>query len=201
MNVLAVLAGGSIGTLAGARLPEGMRSTAMHSIGIVTLLVGISNFLKVDNVLVSLLSVILGLAVGELLDVDALLRRLGDHLEQRFSKGESPVSRAFVTTSLLFCVGPLTVIGSLQDGLNGDYSLLALKSALDFITALAFASVLGCPALGRDGPLSTGLTDARGRVSGRGHNRTHDLIDDRDRGHPDLRPWPWSARPERGQGG
>ena len=115
INVLAVLAGGSIGTLAGARLPEGMRSTAMHSIGIVTLLVGVSNFLKVDSVLVPLLSVILGLAVGELLDVDALLRRLGDHLEQRFSKGESPVSRAFVTTSLLFCVGPLTVIGSLQD--------------------------------------------------------------------------------------
>jgi uncharacterized protein len=143
INVLAVLAGGGIGTLAGARLPEGMRSTAMQAIGIVTLLVGVSHFLEFDNVLVPLLSVILGLAVGELLDLDALLRRLGDRLEERFSKGESPVSRAFVTTSLLFCVGPLTVIGSLQDGLNGDYSLLALKSALDFIAALAFASVLG----------------------------------------------------------
>ena len=143
INVLAVLAGGSIGTLAGARLPEGMRSTAMQAIGIVTLLVGVSHFLEVDNVLVPLISVILGLAVGELLGLDALLRRLGDFLEKRFSKGESPVSRAFVTTSLLFCVGPLTVIGSLQDGLNGDYSLLALKSALDFIAALAFASVLG----------------------------------------------------------
>jgi uncharacterized membrane protein YqgA involved in biofilm formation len=143
INVLAVLAGGGIGTLAGARLPEGMRSTAMQAIGIVTLLVGVSHFLEVDNVLVPLLSVILGLAVGELIDVDGLLRRLGDRLERRFSKGESPVSRAFVTTSLLFCVGPLTVIGSLQDGLNGDYSLLALKSALDFIAALAFASVLG----------------------------------------------------------
>jgi uncharacterized protein len=143
INVLAVLAGGSIGTLAGARLPEGMRSTAMQAIGIVTLLVGVSHFLEVDDVLVPLVSVILGLVVGELLDVDARLRRFGDHLEQRFSKGESPVSRAFVTTSLLFCVGPLTVIGSLQDGLNGDYSLLALKSALDFIAALAFASVLG----------------------------------------------------------
>jgi uncharacterized membrane protein YqgA involved in biofilm formation len=143
INVLAVLAGGGIGTLAGARLPEGMRSTAMQAIGIVTLLVGVSHFLDVDNVLVPLVSVILGLAVGELLDLDALLRRLGDRLEERFSKGESPVSRAFVTTSLLFCVGPLTVIGSLQDGLNGDYSLLALKSALDFIAALAFASVLG----------------------------------------------------------
>lgn len=143
INVLAVLAGGGIGTLAGARLPEGMRSTAMQAIGIVTLLVGVSHFLEVDNVLVPLVSVILGLAVGELLDLDALLRRLGDRLEERFSKGESQVSRAFVTTSLLFCVGPLTVIGSLQDGLNGDYSLLALKSALDFIAALAFASVLG----------------------------------------------------------
>jgi uncharacterized membrane protein YqgA involved in biofilm formation len=143
INVLAVLAGGSIGTLAGARLPKGMRSTAMQAIGIVTLLVGVSHFLKFDNVLVPLLSVILGLAIGELLDLDALLRRMGDRLEERFSKGESPVSRAFVTTSLLFCVGPLTVIGSLQDGLNGDYSLLALKSALDFIAALAFASVLG----------------------------------------------------------
>jgi uncharacterized membrane protein YqgA involved in biofilm formation len=143
INVLAVLVGGSLGTLAGARLPGGIRSTAMQAIGIVTLLVGVSHFLKFDNVLLPLVSVILGLVVGELLDVDGRLRRLGDHLEERFSKGESPVSRAFVTTSLLFCVGPLTVIGSLQDGLNGDYGLLALKSALDFIAALAFASVLG----------------------------------------------------------
>jgi uncharacterized protein len=143
INVLAVLAGGSLGTLAGARLSEGIRSTAMQAIGIVTLLVGVSHFLEFDKVLLPLASVILGLVVGELLDVDARLRRLGDHLEERFSKGESPVSRAFVTTSLLFCVGPLTVIGSLQDGLNGDYSLLALKSALDFIAALVFASVLG----------------------------------------------------------
>ncbi len=76
INVLAVLAGGSIGTFAGARLPEGMRSTAMQAIGIVTLLVGVSNFLKVDNVLVPLVSVILGLVIGELLDMDAWLRRL-----------------------------------------------------------------------------------------------------------------------------
>ena len=67
-----------------------------------------------------------------------------------------------MTTSLLFCVRPLTVIGSLQDGLNRDYSLLALKSALDFITALAFASVLGCPALGRDCPRSTACCDEDG---------------------------------------
>jgi uncharacterized protein len=143
INVVAVLVGGGIGTLAGARLPQEMRSTAMQAIGIVTLLVGVANFLEFDNPLLPLVSVVAGLALGELVGIEAALKRLGDYLEKRFSKGESPVSRAFVTTSLLFCVGPLTIIGSLEDGLRGDYSLLALKSALDFIAALTFASVLG----------------------------------------------------------
>jgi uncharacterized membrane protein YqgA involved in biofilm formation len=87
--------------------------------------------------------VIMGLVVGELLGVDAAVKRFGDSLERRFSKGESPVSRAFVTTSLLFCVGPLTILGSLRDGISGDYQLLALKSTLDFVASLSFASVLG----------------------------------------------------------
>jgi uncharacterized membrane protein YqgA involved in biofilm formation len=143
INVVAVLAGGGIGTLVGARLPETMRRTARQAIGIVTLLVGVSNFLEYDNPLIPLVSVVVGLVVGELLGIEKWLELFGDGLEKRFSRGESPVSRAFVTTSLLFCVGPLTVIGSLQDGLKGDYSLLALKSALDFIAALTFASVLG----------------------------------------------------------
>ena len=143
INVAAVLAGGVIGTLAGQRLPEGMRSTAMQAIGLVTLLIGVQNFMEFDNPLVPLVSVVLGLVVGELLGIDAVLKRFGDGLERRFSKGGSPVSRAFVTTSLLFCVGPLTILGSLQDGLTGDYRLLALKSALDFVAALSFASVLG----------------------------------------------------------
>jgi uncharacterized membrane protein YqgA involved in biofilm formation len=143
INVVAVLVGGGIGTLVGAKLPETVRHTAMQAIGIVTLLVGVSNFLEYDNPLVPLVSVVAGLVVGELLGIEGGLRRFGDHLEKRFSRGESPVSRAFVTTSLLFCVGPLTVIGSLEDGLKGDYSLLALKSALDFIASLTFASVLG----------------------------------------------------------
>lgn len=143
INVVAVLVGGGIGTLVGARLPEQMRRTAMQAIGIVTLLVGISNFLEFSNPLVPLVSVVLGLVIGEVVGIDSALKRFGDSLEKRFSKGGSPVSKAFVTTSLLFCVGPLTVIGSLEDGLTGDYSLLALKSALDFVASLTFAAVLG----------------------------------------------------------
>ncbi len=143
INTLAVLVGAGIGTLVGVRLPDRMRQTAMHAIGLVTVLVGIQSFLRFDNPLVPLASVILGLAVGEVLDLDGRLKRFGDALERRFSKGGSPVSRAFVTTSLLFCVGPLTALGSLQDGISGDYRLLALKSALDFVASLSFASVLG----------------------------------------------------------
>lgn len=143
INVVAVLVGGGIGTLAGTRLPEGIRTTAMQAIGIVTLLVGVSNFFAYKNPLVPLVSVVAGLLVGELLGIERSLKRFGDYLQKRLSRSESSVSRAFVTTSLLFCVGPLTVIGSLQDGLKGDYSLLALKSGLDFIAALTFASVLG----------------------------------------------------------
>ncbi len=143
INVVAVLVGGGIGTFVGARLSNGMRETAMHAIGLVTVLVGVQTFLRFDNALVPLVSVILGLVVGEALGIDGALKHFGDSLERRFSKGGSPVSRAFVTTSLLFCVGPLTVLGSLQDGISGDYRLLALKSALDFIAALSFASVLG----------------------------------------------------------
>jgi site-specific DNA recombinase len=103
----------------------------------------VNNSLEYDDPLVPLVSVVAGLVVGEFLGIEETLKRLGDDLQKRFSRGESPVSRAFVTTSLLFCVGPLTVIGSLEDGLSGDYSLLALKSALDFVAALTFASVLG----------------------------------------------------------
>ena len=143
VNVVAVLVGGGLGTLAGTRLPPGMRETAMQAIGLVTLLIGVANFLEFDNPLVPLVSVIAGLLIGEILQIDASLKRFGDYLQERFSKGQSPVSRAFVTTSLLFCVGPLTVLGSLEDGLTGDYGLLALKSALDFVASVSFASVLG----------------------------------------------------------
>jgi uncharacterized membrane protein YqgA involved in biofilm formation len=143
INFVTVLAGGSLGTVIGARLSEGTRETAMNAIGLVTVLVGIQSFLRFDNPLVPLVSVIVGLVIGELVGIDDALKRFGDALERRFSKGGSPVSRAFVTTSLLFCVGPLTVLGSSQDGISGDYRLLALKSALDFVASLSFASVLG----------------------------------------------------------
>ncbi|HEY0129381.1 MAG TPA: DUF554 family protein, partial [Rubrobacteraceae bacterium] len=126
-----------------------------------------------DNPLVPLVSVVVGLVFGELLGIEDGLKHFGDGLEKRFSRGNSSVSRAFVTTSLLFCVGPLTLIGSLEDGLSGDYSLLALKSALDFVAALTFASVLGWgvllsagTVLGVQGSLTLGAASVDAVVTG-----------------------------------
>ncbi len=95
-----------------------------------------------------LVSVIVGLVVGEFLNIGGWLKHFGNALERRFAKGASPISKAFVTTSLLFCVGAFDdALGSLQDGVSGDYRLLALKSALYFVAALSFAAVLGWGAL------------------------------------------------------
>ena len=105
INVVAVVVGGGLGTLVGTRLPSGMRETAMQAIGLVTLLIGVANFLEFDNPLVPLVSVIVGLLIGEILKIDASLKRFGDYLQERFTKGQSPMSRAFVTTSLLFAWG------------------------------------------------------------------------------------------------
>lgn len=143
IDVAAILLGGGIGTAVGGRLPVALRETAVHALGIVVLLFGIQNFLAGDSVLVPLASVVIGLVVGELLGLEAALERFGNTLEAHFSAGRSPVGQAFVTASLLFCVGPLAVLGSFEDGLHGDYRLLAVKSAIDGVTALSFASVLG----------------------------------------------------------
>ena len=141
-----------------------MRHTATQAIGIVTLLVGASSSLEYSNPLVPLVSVICGLTVGELLGIEERLGRFDYRLEKRFSRGETPVSRAFITTSLLFCVGPLTVIGSLEDGLKGDYSLLASRAPSTLSRrspSPRFWGGASCSLCG-DGARGAGLADAGG---------------------------------------
>jgi hypothetical protein len=148
INIIAVLVGGGLGTLLGSRLPERVRETVMHGIGLVTLMVGIHLTLQTQNVLIVLGSILVGAILGEWwrIDVglDALSTRLRDRIARRLSaKSFQHFSEGFVTASLVFCVGPMTVLGAIQDGLTGDYTLLAIKSMLDGFAALAFASSLG----------------------------------------------------------
>lgn len=148
LNIATVLVGGGLGTLLGNRLPERMRDTVLHGIGLVTLLVGLQMALKTGNILVVMGSILVGAILGEWWRIDVGLERVSEWLKARAARffGASSLqhfTEGFITASLIFCVGPMTILGSIQDGLSGDYSLLAIKSVLDGFTALAFASSLG----------------------------------------------------------
>ena len=150
INAAAVITAGVLGTLLGDRLPERVRQTVMAGIGLTTLLIGAQMALKTGHLLIVLGSIVVGAVVGELLNIDLGLERLGRFLESRLGRlklpgfGESGAfTRGFVTASLVFCVGPMAIVGSIQDGLTGDYQTLAVKSMLDGFAALAFSSSLG----------------------------------------------------------
>jgi uncharacterized membrane protein YqgA involved in biofilm formation len=142
-----VLLGTLIGVLIGRRLPGGLQERVMAGLGLVTLVLGVDNALhwRDTNPIIVFGAVLLGGIAGELLGIERRLGRLGDYAQAKLARGdgESRFSEGFVTASLLFCVGPLTVVGSIQDGLTGDYSTLASKALLDGFAAIAFASTLG----------------------------------------------------------
>jgi len=147
LNVVAVLLGGTLGALLGDRLPERIRQIVMQGVGLVTLVVGMSMALGTNNVLLVLGSVCIGGILGEWWRIEDRLETAGRWLEARASRvpflARGNFVRGFVTASLVFCVGPMTILGSIQDGLSGDYTLLALKSVLDGFAGLAFAASLG----------------------------------------------------------
>lgn len=149
LNIAAVLLGGTLGLLFGARLPERLKGTVIAGMGLFTAAIGMQMFLKTENPIVVLGSLIFGALLGEWWRIEDGLQNLGRMLEKRFNggDGENETSRRFVrgflTSSLIFCVGPMTILGSIQDGLTGNYNLLAVKSVLDGFIALAFASTLG----------------------------------------------------------
>jgi uncharacterized membrane protein YqgA involved in biofilm formation len=151
LNIAAVLAGGALGLLFGSRLPERLRKTVVAGLGLFVLAYGLYSFLKTQNPLIVLGSILAGALLGEWWRIEDGLENLGKWLEARFvgkqSEAQGTTSsnfvRGFLTASLVFCVGPMAILGSIQDGLKGDYSLLAIKSVLDGFAALAFASTLG----------------------------------------------------------
>jgi uncharacterized membrane protein YqgA involved in biofilm formation len=154
INVVAILVGSALGILLGGRLPEKLKQTVVAGLGLFTLALGVQMFLKTQNSLVVLGSLVIGALLGEWWRVEDRLTGLGAWLEKRFNRsGEQEVEnsqksqerfiRGFLTASLVFAVGPIAILGSIQDGLTGDYKLLAVKSMLDGFASLAFASSLG----------------------------------------------------------
>lgn len=136
-----VLFGGSLGWALGERFPQRVREAATDGVGLATLVLGAQMALKTQNVLILLLSVILGGAVGGALKISTVLERGSNRVETLF-RGR-PLAQGFLTASLLFCIGPMTMVGAIQDGLFGDWSILGAKAVLDGISAAALAATLG----------------------------------------------------------
>jgi len=146
LNVGTVLAGTLIGTLAGGRLPPGIQQRVLAGLGLVTLVIGVDSALAWNdtNPLYVLGGVLLGGITGEAIGIERRLEGMGDRIQRTVSRGgSSQVSEGFVTASLLFCVGPLTVLGSIEDGLTGEYTQLATKAVLDGFASIALAAALG----------------------------------------------------------
>jgi uncharacterized membrane protein YqgA involved in biofilm formation len=148
VNVITVLAGTVAGVVAGTRLPERLRTTVLQAVGLVTLVIGTRDALGTRNVVFPLAALILGAAAGHALRIEERLEALGGAVRRRFepeAPGDTRFVEGFVAASLLFCVGPLTILGSIRDGLGGpDHAqLLLVKAALDGVVAIALASTLG----------------------------------------------------------
>ncbi len=146
VNVAAVLAGGVLGLLLHKGLPERLAGALMTAVGLCVLYIGIDGCLTGENLLVAVISLVIGAAVGEMLNIDGAVNRLGKTVEERFRKkdGNGPsLAQGFVSASLLFCVGTMAIVGPLQSGLTGNHETQYIKAVLDAISAVVFTATLG----------------------------------------------------------
>ncbi len=144
VNFITVIIGSLLGLLFKKGIPERVKSTLMYGMALCVLYIGITGLFEDGaNILVIIISFALGAVLGELADFDKMVNRLGAKLETKFSKGNSKIAEGFVTATLLFCVGAMTIVGSIESGINGDNSTLYSKSVIDGITAIALTSTFG----------------------------------------------------------
>ena len=145
VNVGTVLLGSLVGLFLKRGIPEKVTEALMIGIGLCTVFIGISGALQGENTLVLILSMAIGTVIGTLLDIDRQLNRLAAYVETRFKQkdGQVTVAEGFVTASLLFCVGAMTIVGSLQAGLTGDCEMLYTKATLDLISSCVLPASLG----------------------------------------------------------
>ncbi len=147
VNVLAIIAGSCIGLIFRGGIPMGYQQTVIQAIGLAVAIIGISGALKTQDILVVIFSLAIGSIIGELLRIESRLNQLGNWLERRFSKAGSGIARGFVTASLLYCVGSMAIVGSMESGLTGNHQTLFAKSVLDGISSIIFASSFGAGVL------------------------------------------------------
>lgn len=145
VNALAIVVGGLVGLLFKKGIPERMSQTLMKALALCVVFLGVKGMLEKEHTMMLILAMVLGGLIGEGLELDAKIHKLGDWLESRFrqEKGASNIADGFVSATLLFGVGAMAIVGSLQSGLTGDHTTIFTKSMLDFVAAIIFASTKG----------------------------------------------------------
>jgi uncharacterized membrane protein YqgA involved in biofilm formation len=143
VNTISIIIGSLIGLLFKGRLPEKYSQTIMHGIGLAVILIGIKTALNTDAILIVIISLAIGSLLGELLRIEDRLEQFGNWIGKRLARDSEGISKAFVSASLLYCVGAMAIIGSMESGLTGNHQTLFAKSILDGIGSVLFASTLG----------------------------------------------------------
>lgn len=143
VNALAIIAGSLVGIAFKKGIPEAYKNTVLQAISLAVVLIGIQAALKSSDILMIIISLAIGSLLGEIIGIERRLENLGDWLESRFSSKDSSISTGFVTASLVFCVGSMAIVGSMESGLAGNEQTLYAKSILDGIASIVFASTLG----------------------------------------------------------
>lgn len=142
VNFATVVAGTLVGLVAGKFLNERIRAATMSAVALITIGIAVPGLLNSTKPLVPILSLVIGTVIGEALDIDRAVNRLGDKLQERF-KGKGKITEGFVTGTLVFAVGAMTIMGSLDSGLKNDHTVLIAKSVIDGISSIIFASTMG----------------------------------------------------------
>lgn len=143
VNFFAIILGGLLGLILKGGIPKKISDTVMQGLALCVVFIGISGSLKAQDTLIVIISIAIGAVIGEIIDIDKQLKKLGDYIESKFKGGNNKISEGFVTSSLIYCVGAMAIMGSLESGLQGKYDTLFTKSLLDGTSSIIFSSTLG----------------------------------------------------------
>lgn len=143
VNVITIISGSFVGILLRKGIRDEYKETIMNGIGLAVVIIGISGGINSNNTVLVIASIVLGSIIGEIIGIEHRLDLLGNSMQKKFSRGDSNFSKGFVTASLVYCIGAMAIVGSLESGLGGNHDTLFAKSILDGISAIIFASTLG----------------------------------------------------------
>ncbi len=143
VNTLAIIAGSLLGIVFRGGIPNKYQVTIMQAISLAIMLIGLKMAFKTDAILLVIFSLVIGSIFGEFLKIEGRLENLGKRLETKFAKAGNGIAKGFVVASLVYCVGSMAIVGSMESGLTGNHQTLFAKSALDGLSAIIFASTFG----------------------------------------------------------